>query len=810
MSEANGVTPTHPGLADDRSGGPSLLRRAADLQVRFFSSGSNASRARRPTDAVLLLGSALTLALVSLIAPGPTHLGRVLQGALAAFPGLFGWFWEAAVASLALWPLVLIGGAIVGRGRLFLLRDQALAVVAALAGAILLAPNLADAIRALVDRDPVFIYPAVRLGFATAVIVTTSPHLGRPFRRAGRIVLVLGAFGSIALGSALPVGVIAGMALGFAAAAAVHLVFGSPGGRPTVREVAAALRDLGVQAQDLRPAELQSIGVALIQGETPEHTPLLVKVYGRDAWDGQLLASVWSYLWYRDRSPDLLVGRLQQVEHEAFLTLLAERNGVPVRPVLAAGMANKDGVLVLESSGVPLASAEAADVTDETLRAMWRAVLTMGDAGIAHGALDADHIVVLPDGAIRLVDLRAAAVGAPRALIEADRAQLLVTITLIAGPDRAVDLALGQLGADGLSELLAYLQPAALTARTRREVRKGPDRDLSSLRTVTSRATGREPPKLEPLRRVTWGSLLQAALLVFGVWFLVSSIAGLGLASIVEELQEASGAWLVWAVLLAQLAMVGQGLSTVGASPRPLRLGPAVLLQYAIAFMAVAVPSSAARVGLNVRFFQRSGLPAASALVVGVVDSFSGFLIEALIVVIFLATGGLSELHLQRSGGRGGLMILLLVLAAAAVIGLAIAISVPRLRRMLRDRVGEARETLSVLRQPTKLAQLFGGNLVAHVALAMVLSACLHAFGQRAPLGQLLAVNTLVTLFAGIMPVPGGLGVYEGALTGGLVAIGIPDATALAAALMYRLVTFYLAPIWGWFGMSALKREGYL
>jgi glycosyltransferase 2 family protein len=212
------------------------------------------------------------------------------------------------------------------------------------------------------------------------------------------------------------------------------------------------------------------------------------------------------------------------------------------------------------------------------------------------------------------------------------------------------------------------------------------------------------------------------------------------------------------------------------------------------------------RTALNIRFFQRSGLPAAAALAVGVVDSFTGFLVEVFIILLFVLTGGLAELHLERSGNRGGLLILLLAVAGAVVISIGVA--VPRLRRMLKDRLAEARETLSVLRQPTKLAQLFAGNLAARIALALVLSACLHALGQPAPLGALLVVNTVVALFAGLMPVPGGLGVYEGALTGGLVVIGIPDAAALAAALTYRMVTFYLPPIWGWFAMRALPAGG--
>jgi uncharacterized membrane protein YbhN (UPF0104 family) len=45
------------------------------------------------------------------------------------------------------------------------------------------------------------------------------------------------------------------------------------------------------------------------------------------------------------------------------------------------------------------------------------------------------------------------------------------------------------------------------------------------------------------------------------------------------------------------------------------------------------------------------------------------------------------------------------------------------------------------------------------------------------------------------MPVPGGIGVTEAALTAALAAAGVPDSAAFAAAVTYQLVIFYLPPI---------------
>ena len=54
---------------------------------------------------------------------------------------------------------------------------------------------------------------------------------------------------------------------------------------------------------------------------------------------------------------------------------------------------------------------------------------------------------------------------------------------------------------------------------------------------------------------------------------------------------------------------------------------------------------------------------------------------------------------------------------------------------------------------------------------------------------------------------PGGLGVVEAALTGALVALGLPGATALTAVLIYRGITFWLAAAAGWVIYWRLRRQ---
>ena len=83
------------------------------------------------------------------------------------------------------------------------------------------------------------------------------------------------------------------------------------------------------------------------------------------------------------------------------------------------------------------------------------------------------------------------------------------------------------------------------------------------------------------------------------------------------------------------------------------------------------------------------------------------------------------------------------------------------------------------------------------------------AVGYHISLANLLAVNVLVSLFAGLMPLPS-IGISEAAITAGLMAVGLPEADALAAAIIYRLCTYYLPPLWGYIALRWLTKNDFL
>jgi uncharacterized membrane protein YbhN (UPF0104 family)/tRNA A-37 threonylcarbamoyl transferase component Bud32 len=805
---------------------PRALRRA---DIRIFSSASDAPKARRPTDVVLLVISVIGVATLALVAPGPTEIDGTLSELIQELPGLLGWFWEICYDLMLGWALVLLVLALVARGRKRLFLTELLAGGLAL-GFALLAGKLAGtdwstSLRAMTATDTSPVYLAVRLAVATAVVVMASPHMSRPLRFIGRWVVTLGAVAGIAIGVTLAIGMVAGLLIGLGSAALLHLILGSPAGRLTLDQISNALADLGVDATEIRHAPLEPSGVALALATASDGRELVVKVYGRDAWDGQLLTSVWASLTRRGERLSF-GGRLRQVEHEAYLTLLAERQGVPVLPLVAAGMATqRDALLVTELTGERFGGLDPSAIGDDVLRGAWWAVGRLHDLGIAHGQLDADRIVMRADGTAAIGDLGDARSGASESAMLTDLAQLLVTTALVVGPERAVEAGIDAVGKATFADVLPFLQPAVLDRDTRRAIR---DRewDLEDLMVHATAATGTEAPELEQLRRVSGRQIGIVVLIAFIAYTLISAIAGIGLANLWDELKTAELGWVLAAFVLAPISQVPQAFSTMGASVSDLLFVPVLMLQYAIQFIQLAVPSSAARVALEVRFFQRNGVETGAALSIGLIDSLSGFVIQiALILVITLS--GLATLDLssgsnsdQSSSSSSGPSLLLLA-GGLILLGVVIALLIPRYRKTIREAIPRYRanlraqmavgaKALRVLRSPSKVTMLFLGNLVAQLMLAAILGLSLRAFGEHASFAGLVLVNTFVALFAGFMPVPGGMGVAEAALSAGLVALGIPSTAAVSTAILYRLATFYLPPLWGSLATRWLKQRSYL
>jgi len=656
-------------------------------------------------------------------------------------------------------------------------------------------------------------YPVTQLAVTIAMAATALPYLSRPLHRAVSFLITLAVLASISGGQALPVNAVSSVALGWGVAAALHLAVGSPVGLLSPAEVAEWIADLHVAVADIAQAPRQIWGVERFTGRDPAGGAVELSVYGRDASDARVLAKVWRFVIYRDSGPTLILDRLQQVEHEAYLTLMAARAGVLVPGVLAAGLFGPSGDAALVTSvpdGPALAEATETDLADGTLDEILRAVLRLRAAGIAHGALGADTIIISGQG-VCIRDFRRASAAAPASRLDTDLAAALAAVGVRAGPERTAAAAARVLDADTARGALVHLQRSALDPDTV-GVLQGRKGLLSQLREEIAGAAGIELPELAEEKRVSWANLVFGIGSLIGIWAIIALLSGAG--SSLEAIKGASWGWVALAFVLAQLPMPLGGLVLMGSATGDLPFGRCVALETSNAFTAL-VGGDVAVFAIRVRFFQRQGYDAADAISAGAIATTAWWVIKGLLFLIALPfAAGDFKAASGESGDQKIAWIILLIVLVAGVVAALVAL-VPRLRRLASSRVRPYLVSIwgnvkTIAAEPRKMTYVLVGTTAALLLSSLALGATLHAVGAHASLAVLLTVNTLAGLIGGAIPVPGGAGVVEAGLIAGLVSAGVPQDEAVAAVLIQRFFTTYLPPVWGWLTLAWMRRREYV
>jgi membrane-associated phospholipid phosphatase len=341
-------------------------------------------------------------------------------------------------------------------------------------------------------------HAAVAVAIATMII----PYLDRRVRWVAWLVAALVGVSRLYVGAHLPFDVIGGAALGWAAGSLVHLLLGAPGGRPSPERAAKALRQQGLEVTEVTPlGGRDARRSARFQAVGPDGERLFAKVIPRERRDEDLLYRLWRMLFRRRAEP----GRrgsgppAEQVEREAFLGLLAATAGVRTpRVVLAGPYGNGSGLLVQELvGGRSLEELGPAEVTDATLEALWEEVAKLHRAGMAHGDLARNSVVVDEAGQPWLVDFDHAAAVAPERLRQADLVELAVSLAVRLGAERALAGAVATVGPGPLAAALAAAAPRALTATTREELgdRPGLREDLARLADPAVRRRSSDPSR---------------------------------------------------------------------------------------------------------------------------------------------------------------------------------------------------------------------------------------------------------------------------------------------------------------------------
>ena len=791
----------------------------------MFAPVGDGQRRRRGTDGARLAGAVLALLCCVLVIRYDSRVDRAIVDVIHPPPRSITWLvtlvYQAGSIGIV---IALVALALVAR-RWEIARDIGLSAAgtAAVSGIlVLLLGSHGGRPSGIVINGYDLSFPILQIALFMAVATAALPYLARGVQRLIEVFIALVALASAVGGHGLPLNVLGSLAIGWGVTAAVRLVFGSPLGLPSTDDVQLLLEELGIRSSDVHPVTRQVWGVA--KYEATETWPadslgqrIGIAVYGRDAADARLLTKAGRFLFYRDSGPSLMLTRLQQVEHEAYLTMWAGHAGAAVPEIVAAGTVgpSKDALLVSRlPTGKPLSEADVANVGDAVFDDLYRQLLILRKARIAHGAISGDALLVDPTAeTVVLADFRNATASASPDQLDRDMAGAMAATAVAVGAERAASAAARCLDPEILGGALRHLHKPALDPALGRSLR-GKRGLLEDVRQRAAQASSIDLPTLVEPRRVSWPTLIMLIGTLIGGWALIGVL--IDVSKSFDTVIGADWLWVIMAFILAQLAYVASAVEAVGSVSGPLPFARAVAVEVANSFSALAGGTPAV-FATRVRFYQQQGYDATVALSSGAIMATVSWIAIAVLFLVSLPFSW-GSIHLEatpQSGGDSKLVWIILAVVVVVALAAGLLLAVPRLRRLAAEKARpKVRDIWGNLKQvassPRKLVLLVSGSFAQELLVAMALSVSLRAFGDHLRLPTLIVVITLAGIIGGISPSPGGMGVVEAGMILGLTAAGVSESDATAAVFIQRLFTSYLPPIWGWITLVWMRKREYL
>ena len=313
-----------------------------------------------------------------------------------------------------------------------------------------------------------------------------------------------------------------------------------------------------------------------------------------------------------------------------------------------------------------------------------------------------------------------------------------------------------------------------------------------------------ERPRAEP--RWRWTDIVMVVLVIVGLVILVRLLGDVGFDTIWKQLRSADPTWLILGLIAAQLMLLTQAVVLRGASAVPIPWRPAIALQAALKVFGLTLPGSASRVATDVQFLENFDVRPPEAILTASIEEAARGLSRILLLLLVLPF-----VDIKLDGVSAPSLRTVLLIVAALVIAGGVVAFIPQARRIARNLAARIGQSLKILgSQQRRQIGILGGALATELVYALALGCFAQAYDIGLSPIELIAVNTAGSMLASVVPSPGGIGSAEAALTGALVALGVPAETAFPIALTQRLGTQYLPPLWGLACLHWLRRKSYL
>jgi glycosyltransferase 2 family protein len=262
--------------------------------------------------------------------------------------------------------------------------------------------------------------------------------------------------------------------------------------------------------------------------------------------------------------------------------------------------------------------------------------------------------------------------------------------------------------------------------------------------------------------------------------------------------------WVALAILFTSLTYFAAAGTYYFLAFKPLGYLETVLVQLAAMFINRLLPAGVGAVGANYVYLHKKEHDSGQAAAVVATNNLLGLTGHSALLSLVIAISGYSALS---GTGPNASWVRIVAFGLAGLAGMALLALIfgrGRIGRVLKD---VKTRLLEFRHRPARL----GLAQLSSIVLTLVNVLCLYACALSLSVHLNFAVVFLIFSFgigaATVTPTPGGLGGFEAALVAGFVAYKVDSSTALAIALLYRLISYWLPLAVGAFALVICQRR---
>lgn len=279
--------------------------------------------------------------------------------------------------------------------------------------------------------------------------------------------------------------------------------------------------------------------------------------------------------------------------------------------------------------------------------------------------------------------------------------------------------------------------------------------------------------------------------------------------NLIESLKALRDADLAWVLLGTIVFFLGLPVLTwqyLELALKPLKFWLTFRVQMAGLFVSKLLPSSLGTFSLNLYYLIQQKHTVIQGSTVMAMNAFTSGVAYAILIIIALIAGNFTfgTIDLKTSTLPIGVIVLIVI---GIIVACYIIYKIPKFNIKIKKSVKDIANNLKEYKDnPRAVIMGIILNGIGSLTSLFALYASAHAIGVDLSMPEALLAYTFGNIAAGLVPIPGGLGAAEAGIYAGLTIVGVDSTDAITITLLYRLISYWLPIIPGYYYFWSLRK----